>query len=320
MASLAPTANRHRCNVGKPQLVVIAGPTASGKTALGVELAGRCDAEIVSADSRQVYRYLDIGTAKPTSHERRAVRHHLLDVVEPEAGFDVARFRRLAQAAIDDIRRRGKRVVVVGGTGLYIRALTRGLCAGPPADAALRARLRQQEAEAGGDFLHRRLQQLDPPAAARLHPHDMLRLVRALEVVLLSGTPLSQWQARHGFREQPFDTLMIGLKPDRARLYERIGQRCREMVQDGLVEELRGLWQRGYSPDLPVLQTIGYAQMRRVLENRSGLEEALTDMAQHTRRLAKRQMTWFRAEPEMCWFEPGQVNQIWTMVARFFQI
>ena len=113
---------------------------------------------------------------------------------------------------------------------------------------------------------------------------------------------------------------MIGLKPDRARLYERIGQRCREMVQGGLVEELRGLWQRGYSPDLPVLQTIGYAQMRRVLENRSGLEEALTDMAQHTRRLAKRQMTWFRAEPEMCWFEPGQVNRIWTMVARFFQI
>ena len=119
---------------------------------------------------------------------------------------------------------------------------------------ALRARLRQQEAEAGGGFLHRRLQQLDPPAAARLHPHDTLRLVRALEVVLLSGTPLSQWQARHGFREQPFDTLMIGLKPDRASLYERIGRRCRDMVQDGLVEELRGLWQRGYSPDLPVLQ------------------------------------------------------------------
>ena len=306
--------------MGKPQLVVIAGPTASGKTALGVELAGHCHAEIVSADSRQVYRYLDIGTAKPTPHERRVARHHLLDVVEPDAGFDVARFRRLAQVAIDDIVRRGKRVFVVGGTGLYIRALTRGLFDGPPADTALRARLQQQEDDAGGGFLHRQLQQLDPPAAARLHPHDTLRLIRALEVFLLSGTPLSQWQARHGFRERPFDTLMIGLKLDRASLHERISQRCREMVQNGLVEELRGLWERGYSPDLPVLQTIGYAQMRRVLEHRCGLQEALADMAQHTRRLAKRQMTWFRGEPEVCWFGPDQVGRIRTTVARFLQI
>ena len=305
--------------MGKPQLVVIAGPTASGKTSLGVELAGQCNAEIVSADSRQVYRHLDIGTAKPTPHERRAARHHLLDVVEPDAGFDVARFRKLAQSAIDDIVRRGKHAFVVGGAGLYIRALTRGLFDGPPADSALRARLQQQEDEAGGGFLHRQLQQCDPPTAARLHPRDVLRLIRALEVFLLSGTPLSQWQAQHGFRERPFDTLIIGLDLDRARLYERISLRCRQMVKNGLAEELRGLWQRGYSPDLPVLQTIGYAQMRRVLEHGCRLEEALANMAQHTRRLAKRQMTWFRADPEVCWFGPDQLGQIRAMVVRFLQ-
>ena len=306
--------------MGKPKLVVIAGPTASGKTALGIELAGLCNTEIVSADSRQVYRYLDIGTAKPTPHERRAARHHLLDVVEPDAGFDVARFRQLAQTAIADIVQRGKHALVVGGTGLYIRALTRGLFDGPPADSALRARLRQQEDDVGGSFLHRQLQQIDPPAAARLHPNDRPRLIRALEVFLLSGTPLSQWQARHGFRERPFDTLTIGLERDRASLHERIGRRCREMVQKGLVEELRGLWQLGYSPDLPVLQTIGYTQMRRVLEHRCGLEEALTDMVQHTRRLAKRQMTWFRAEPAVCWFGPDQIDQIRTTVAKFLHL
>ncbi len=294
----------------QPRLVLITGPTATGKTALAVELATRYGAEIVSADSRQVYRYLDIGTAKPTPAQRAAVPHHLLDVVKPDEPFDSARFRTLALAAIEDVRQRGRRVLVVGGTGLYLRALTRGLCAVPPADPALRARLQAQEREAGRGFLHRWLSRVDAVAAARLHPHDTVRLVRALEVWLLTGTPLSQWQQAHGFSERPFVTLTIGLVLDRETLARRIEQRCTQMVRDGLLEEVRRLWALGYGPELPPLQTIGYAQMGEVLQGRWGLDEAVAQMARETRRLAKRQLTWLRAEPGVRWLPPTQSRAI----------
>src|SRR2546428_4192478 len=187
--------------MGQPQLVIISGPTATGKTALAIELATHYGAEIVSADSRQVYRYLDIGTAKPTPEQQAAAPHHLLDVVNPDESFDSARFRTLALAAIHDALQRDKRVLVVGGTGLYLRALTRGLFAGPPADPALRARLHEQEQSEGKGVLHSWLGSVDPEAAARLHPNDAVRLIRALEVLLLRRTPLSQWQRVHRLRE-----------------------------------------------------------------------------------------------------------------------
>jgi tRNA dimethylallyltransferase len=199
----------------QPQLVIIAGPTATGKTVLAIELATRYGAEIVSADSRQVYRYLDIGTAKPTLAQQGIVPHHLIDVVNPDEPFDSARFRALAVQAIDNAVQRGKRVLVVGGTGLYLRALTRGLFAGPPADAVLRARLHEQEQSEGRGFLHRWLAGVDPEAAARLHPNDTVRLIRALEVFLLSGTPISRWQQNHSFRDRPFTTLTISLVMER---------------------------------------------------------------------------------------------------------
>lgn len=304
--------------MGLPQLVLITGPTATGKTALAVALAPRYNAEIVSADSRQVYRYLDIGTAKPSPAERARVPHHLLDVVDPDERFDSARFRTLARAAIADILRRGKRVFVVGGTGLYLRALTRGLCAGPAADLQLRARLHEQERQAGRGFLYRWLYQVDPDAAARLHPHDTVRVVRALEVFLLTGTPLSQWQRAHGYGEREFSTLTIGLVADRETLARRIAHRCYQMIAAGLVDEVRRLWERGYGPELPPLRTIGYAQIGAVLRGRCSLAEAVAEMCKETRRLAKRQLTWLRGEPQVWWCPAGQVEAVAAAIDKFY--
>jgi tRNA dimethylallyltransferase len=303
--------------MARPQLVIIAGPTATGKTALALELATRYCAEIISADSRQVYRYLDVGTAKPTLAQQAVAPHHLLDVVNPDEHFDSACFRALALPAIHDILRRGKRALVVGGTGLYLRALTRGLFAGPAADPELRARLREQAQSHGAGFLHSWLASVDPHAANRLHPNDSVRLIRALEVFLTTGTPMSQWQENHGFRDRPFDTLTIGLVMERETLACRIERRCREMVRDGLVEEVRRLWKIGYGPGLVSLRTIGYAQVGEMLQGRYGLDDAITLMAQETRRLAKRQLTWLRAEPDVHWFAPVQVRAIMAAVERF---
>lgn len=304
--------------MNRPQIVIITGPTATGKTALALDLATRHGAEIVGADSRQVYRYLDIGTAKPTTEQQALVLHHLLDVVNPNERFDGARFRTLALDAIRAILARGKRVLVVGGTGLYVRALTRGLFAGPPADLELRARLQEQEQCEGKGFLHRWLQTVDPESANRLHPNDLVRLIRALEVFLLTGTPISQWQREHGFRESPFSTLTIGLVMERESLARGIELRCRQMVQGGLVEEVRRVWAMGYGPDLPAMRTIGYAQIGAMLQGRSSMDEALTRMALETKRLAKRQLTWLRGEPNIQWFTPMQRQDIASVAERFW--
>lgn len=305
--------------MGQPQLVIISGPTATGKTVLAIELATRYGAEIISADSRQVYRYLDIGTAKPTQEQQARVPQHLIDVVNPDEPFDSARFRTLALAAIHDTMQRGKRVLIVGGTGLYLRALTRGLFAGPQADPALRTRLYEQEQSEGRGFLHHWLASVDAEAAARLHPNDTVRLIRALEVFLSSGTPLSQWQRDHGFRDRSFATLTISLVMERETLARRIEERCRQMVRDGLIDEVRRVWEMGYGPELSPLQTIGYAQIGEMLQGHYGLVDALALMARETRRLAKRQLTWLRAEPEVRWFAPVQMREISEAVEMFFE-
>jgi len=305
--------------MNQPQLIIITGPTATGKTALAIELATRYDAEIVSADSRQVYRYLDIGTAKPTHAQRAVVAHHLIDVANPDEQFDGARFRALALAAVEDILRRGRRVFVVGGTGLYLRALTRGLFAGPAADMALRARLQEQEEREGKGFLHRWLQGVDLDSANRLHPNDTVRLVRALEVFLLTGKPMSHWQREHGFRERLFATLMIGLVCERETLVRRIGARCQQMMRDGLVGEVRRVWDMGYGSELPVMQTIGYAQVKALLHGRCSEGEAIAQMITETKHLAKRQLTWFRAEPDVQWFVPSQGQEITAVIDKFWQ-
>lgn len=284
------------------RVIAIAGPTGSGKTELAIELARQFDAEIVNADSRQVYRYLDIGSAKPTLTERAAVPHHVFDVAEPEEPFDAARYRTLALAAIRDIQGRGKRVLLVGGTGLYIKVVAGGLFDGPPRDPAIRAELYAVEAASPGE-LHRRLGEVDAEAAARLHPNDHVRLVRALEVYRLTDKPISEWQSEHRFTSQEIDVATIAIQVDRQALYERIGRRCHAMLDRGLEEEVRGLLDR-YAFDLPSFQSPGYREIGEYVRGLCSREDAVARMAQATRRLAKRQLTWLRGAAGTIWCEP----------------
>jgi tRNA dimethylallyltransferase len=280
--------------------VALVGPTGAGKTELGIALARDFNAEIVNADSRQVYRRLDVGSAKPTPAQRAIVPHHVVDVVEPDESFDCARFRQLALAAIDDITQRGKRVLIVGGTGLYIKVLLHGIFAGPPRDDALRAALLGEEQRAPG-ALHQRLCSVDPAAAARLHPHDRVRIMRALEVFQLTGRPISDWQAGHRFANGMLDGCVLGVSVPRAELYARIEARCHAMLDAGLVAEVRRLYADGFDPDLPALRSPGYREVGEYVRGHCDLPTAIARMAKATRNLAKRQLTWFRGDPRLIW-------------------
>lgn len=301
----------------KPRIVCIVGATGVGKTDVALDVAERLDAEIVSADSVQVYRYMDIGTAKPTSEQRRRVPHHLLDVVDPDEAFNAALFREHALAAIEDIRARGHNVLVAGGTGLYVKALTRGLFEGPGRDAALRADLERAAAEHGVGHLFERLESVDPEAARRIEPRDRVRIVRALEVHAHTGRPLSEWQRAHGFGDRPFDVLGVALARPRAELYERIDRRCAEMLAAGLLEETRALLDRGYHAGLRSMQSVGYRQAMQCLMDHLDESAMLAAMQQATRRLAKRQLTWFRADPGLKWLHPERTDAIGELCARF---
>ncbi len=290
----------------KPGIVAIVGPTAAGKSALALEMAELFGAEIVNADSRQIYRYMDIGTAKPSLADRTRVPHHLLDVADPDEPFDVARFRKLALSAIGEITRRGRRVFVCGGTGLYVRALLRGLFEGPAADPDLRRRLRRQEEEQGRGTLWRILAERDPLVAARVHPNDLCRIVRALEVLELTGRPMGEWQRAHGFAQTPFDCLMIGLTRPRPLLYALIEERCRAMLEAGLAEEIAELYRRGYGPELAPLQSLGYREIGLFVRGKAKLESAFESFVRQTRRFAKRQITWFKREPSIVWHDPDR--------------
>jgi len=297
---------------------VLCGPTAAGKTAAALALAEHYDLEVVSADSRQVYRLMDIGTAKPSTEERAQVPHHLLDVVWPDEPFDAARFAGLAAQSINGILARGRLPLLVGGTGLYIRALTEGLAEAPGADPLVRRRL-EAEAEAEGNLtLHHRLTDVDPAAAALLHPNDRVRIVRALEVFELTGRPLSSWQQAHGFRERRYRLLKIALSPPRPELYRRIDARAATMLDGGLIEETEALLNAGYDPRLKSLQTIGYREAIRLIEGKVSREEALAELQQATRRYAKRQLTWFRTDSEMIWVDSAKdSDKIQTLMQKF---
>ena len=303
---------------GLQPLVVLCGPTAAGKTAAAVALASHFDLEVISADSRQVYRLMDIGTAKPTAAERAQVAHHLVDVVWPDEPFDAARFAAMAAEVIDGIAARKRLPVVVGGTGLYIRALTEGLAEIPRPVPALRARLQQEAAEFGGDALHRRLREVDPEAAQLLHCNDRVRIVRALEVFEQTGRPLSVWQREHGFRTRRYRLLKIGLSPGRQELYRRIDTRAEVMLAGGLVEETAALLTAGYAPQLKSLQTIGYREAVRLLQGECSRDQALLELQQATRRYAKRQLTWFRADSEIIWVDSlSDFDNIKMLMAQF---
>jgi tRNA dimethylallyltransferase len=284
-------------------LIVLLGPTAVGKSHLALALAERVGGEILAADSLQVYRGLDIGTAKPDADERRRIPHHLLDLVEPDQSFTAADYARLARITIAEIRERGHVPILVGGTGLYVRALLRGLFEGPGEDTPLREALREEAARNGVSTLHRRLQTLDAEAAAAIHPHDLFRIVRALEVLALSGRPISalRVQARRHHTPVPGPILRFGLERDRQELYQRIEKRVEEMLARGFLEEVRRLLDRGYSPALKPLRAIGYRHLIGYVKGHTTLDRAVTCLKRDTRRYAKRQLTWFRHEEESEW-------------------
>ncbi len=277
-----------------------------GKTEVAVRLAARLPLEAVSADSRQVYRGMDVGTGKPTAAERATLRHHLLDIVEPRERYHAARFRREALEAIDGIRARGHLPVVVGGTGLYVRALLKGLHPAPPADPALRRELEASLAADGPEALHRRLAARDPGAAARLHPRDHVRIVRALEVDVLGGprAERTDWERA----VPPFRLLMVGLRQSREALNRRIGDRVRGMVAHGMMKEVRQLLAAGYDDTLPAMGGIGYRQFVAVLRGSMTEADAVRLMIRDTTRYAKRQMTWFARDREIRWLDVDAVG------------
>ena len=293
--------------VSAPPLLVIVGPTGVGKTAVAVRVAARLPVEAVNADSRQVYRGMDIATGKPTAEERAALTHHGLDVVDPDERYHAARFRADALESISGIERRGGLPMVVGGTGLYVRALLKGLRPALPAQPALRAELEMFAAAEGSPALHARLSRVDPEAAGRLHPNDRVRIVRAMELCMLGWrAPNSGAVAAAGDWSgaiPPWRLLMVGLCRSREALNRRLAERAREMLARGMMEEVRRLLAAGYDESLPSLGGIGYRQFCAVLRGRMSEAEALRLMIRDTLRYAKRQMTWFSRDPEIRWID-----------------
>ncbi len=301
----------------KKKIIVICGPTGIGKTGFAIQLAKKFDTEIVGGDSMQIYRHLDIGTAKPDARERAMARHHMVDVADPDEDFDAARFARMADQIIDGLDAQGKTAIVAGGTGFYLKALLHGLFRGRAANPEVVANLEAEAAD--GTDLHARLQGLDPASAARIHPNDLFRVVRALEVVETTGRPISSLQQDHGFGEERYQSLKFGLYMDREKLYQRIEKRVDIMLEQGLVDEVRGLIDRGYSPDLKSMQSIGYRHMCDYLSGKFTYEDSVRLLKRDTRRYAKRQFTWFRREKEMVWLEPGETERAADLVTEFLK-
>jgi len=296
--------------LAKP-VVVIVGPTAVGKSRIAVEVAKAFETEVLTADSRQVYRGMDVGTDKPASEERQAVPHRLIDLVDPDESFNAGLYRRQAIDEIERLYRDCRLPLVVGGTGLYVRTLLKGLCDAPPADPIVREALRQEAEDQGSDRLYARLVDVDPVIAARLHPRDESKVIRALEVYQLSGRRMSEFQQEHGFAERPFATLMIGLNRDRDMLYRRIEGRIDWQLAHGLIEETKRLLAQGYQRDSAAMKGLGYRQVAEHLAGEYDAAEMVRRFKRDTRHFSKRQMTWFRKEPGIQWLmieEPESVS------------
>jgi tRNA dimethylallyltransferase len=304
-----------------PLAVLLLGPTGSGKTALSLALGERFGGEIVSCDSVAVYRGMDLGTAKPTKEEQARLPHHLIDVTDPDQPFTAGEYSRQARVTLRDIAARGRLPIVTGGTGLYLRALTEGLFAGPERHEELRLRLQKSRERHGEAWLHRLLIRLDPASAARIHSNDVPKLIRAIEVCLAARRPLSDVLGNKVLARDPltgFRLLRIGLNPSRQALYDRLNQRCAAMFTAGIVEETRTLLER-YGP-VKALDSLGYRQALRVLREFSSIEEAIVAAQQGHRNYAKRQLTWFRREPEVHWIAGfGDEPEVLSVAAELVQ-
>jgi len=305
--------------VKPPLLVVILGPTASGKTALSLALARSVQAEIVSCDSVAIYREFEIGAAKPSREERMRVPHHLIDVASPTDFFTAGDYSRVARQTLDEIHSRNHLSIVVGGTGLYLRALLEGLFVGPPRSEELRHRLRNRAQERGSQYLHRILRRLDPAAAAAVHSNDQSKIIRAVEVCIMSRARMTDMWKQGRDPLTGFCILRVGLNPDREVVYQRINQRAEQMFHQGLIEETNALMRR-YGKAARALDSLGYKQAAQYLRGEMNLQQAIAATQQAHRNYAKRQMTWFRREPEVHWFagfgdDPRVQHQILNLIS-----
>jgi len=289
------------------RLPIVLGPTAVGKTELSVKVAWELGAEIVSADSRQVYRFMDIGTAKPGRDELRLVKHHMIDIVDPDEHFGAGQYGTLAGRMVARLADQGVNPIVVGGSGLYIRALVEGLFPAPAVDESLRREILRQAKEKGAGFLYRRLEEVDPDSALRIHPNDLQRISRALEVYEQTGTPISHLQKRG--TKTDFEPLYVGLKRDREELFERIESRADWMVASGFLVEVQNLLEKGYSPNSNSFRAVGYRELADHISGRISLYEAVATVKKNTKAFARRQLTWFGNLDGVKWFDlssPGE--------------
>ncbi len=306
---------------GQKTLFFLVGPTAVGKTEFGIRLAEYLGTEIVSADSMQIYRYMDIGTGKATPQQRARVPHHLLDMIHPAERYSVGHYRRDAEEVIRTLHSQGKIPVIVGGTGLYVRSLTDGLFEGPRADPALRENLKEIAFKEGLHALHLRLKTVDPDSAKKIHPHDERRLIRALEVFHLTGKPISRLQEeyRAGIQSR-YRCILFGLSLSRNKLYSIIEERIDRMIEKGLVDEVRSLLAMGVRGDSISMQGLGYKEMVPVIRGERRLDEAITILKKETRHFAKRQFTWFSADPRIRWFDTGVFRSREEAISSFIQV
>ncbi len=307
----------HRLQEKKPSLVIIVGPTGIGKSQLALELAGEFGGEIVGADSMQVYRFMDIGTSKPTLRDREGIPHHLIDVVDPDVPFNAARYAALAQEAVESIIERGRQVFIVGGTGLYIRALVDGIFSGPGADEGIRAFYREELRRHGKGHLYGLLKDKDEKAARRIDPHDSVRIIRALEVWDQCGRSIVDLREEQRSGSRPYRCLKIGLAVPREELFRRIERRAETMIESGLVAEVEGLLARGYARSLKSMQALGYKHIANYLSGAYDLGEAVRLMKRDTRNYAKRQLTWFCADSEVRWLSGGDAQAARSLLRNY---
>jgi tRNA dimethylallyltransferase len=294
--------------------IVILGPTAVGKSSLAMELAERIDGEIVSVDSLQAYRGLDIGTAKPSDSDRKRVPHHLIDIYDPATRLNAATYATLARQSIRSIEDRGRHAILVGGSGLYLRAILEGLSPIPPVDDQTHTTVRHLLETEGLESVRKRLEELDPETASRLEPGDTQRTVRALQVRMSTGRGLADWQQEAPAENERIEARMFGLTCPRSVLYDRIERRVRSMIQEGWLLEVQRLLDRGLEPNIPAFQAIGYRQLAAHIQGDLSLEQATEDIVRATRQFAKRQMTWFRGVANVCWLSkedaPGRLLEV----------
>jgi tRNA dimethylallyltransferase len=304
----------------RSRLVIILGPTGVGKSRMALDLAEKWEGEIISADSMQIYKYMDIGTDKPSPGDQKRVRHHLIDLVLPDQPFHAGLYRTLGRRVIEQLSGRGKVCFVVGGTGLYIKTLTCGLFHGLPIEPEVRERLKREGEEKGSIFLYQRLTEVDPNTAARLHSHDLFRIVRALEVFESTGAPISFFREQHRFGDTPYSLLKLGLETDRGELYRRIEERVDRMMERGFLEEVERLMEMGYGAQLKPMQSLGYKQLIQVLLKKMDPGEAIRQIKRDTRHYAKRQWTWFKSDPEVRWCdESSDRERIFQAVSAFLK-